>query len=131
TSPDIPTIYYDLYPHTKWQTIHAPSSDHLPILITIDTKSKVRLNQNRRSYTNYKKANWTQFTEEIEHTLTNCASPKRLHSTNITPTNIILNADKHNIPKGKINAHHLLLPNNIRDKINARTKIRKSNSKEP
>src|SRR5207245_3233044 len=79
--------------------------------ITINSKSKFRLNQNRRSYTNYNKANWTQFTEEIERTLANCASPKNVHSANKTLTYIILNADKHNIPKGKIKAHHLLLPN--------------------
>src|SRR5207253_4306715 len=41
------------------------------------------------------------------------------------------NADKHNIPKGKIKDHHLLLPNNIRDKINARNNMRKSNPKDP
>src|SRR5207245_853220 len=42
--------------------------------------------------------------------LTNCASPKKVRSANKTLTNIILNAYKHNIPKGKIKAHHLLLP---------------------
>ena len=48
---------------TSWTTQHALSSDHLPIITTINIRHDYRLQQNRRTVTNYKKADWTQFTE--------------------------------------------------------------------
>ena len=58
SSPDITRISSNLYHQTTWKTIYALNSDHLPILITINTKSKYKLQQNRKSYTNYNKADW-------------------------------------------------------------------------
>ena len=54
TSPDITTISSSLYNRTTWKTIHALNSDHLPILLTIQTDNKHTIQQNRRSYTNYR-----------------------------------------------------------------------------
>ena len=59
TSPDITTISVTLYNRTTWHTIHALNSDHLPIITTISTRTKYK--QNRHTFTNYRKANWTQF----------------------------------------------------------------------
>ena len=84
TSPDITTISTTLYNRTNWHTIHAQNSDQLPIITTINTRTKYKLQQNR--HPNYRKANWTQFT------------------TDTIFTNIILHADKHNIPKVKIHS---------------------------
>ena len=47
---------------TSWTTQHTLSSDHLPIITTINIRHDYRLQQNRRTFTNYKKADWTQFT---------------------------------------------------------------------
>src|SRR6478735_356151 len=107
------------------------SSDHLPITTTINTKTKFRLTQYRNSYTNYRKANWNKYTEEIENSLENYAKPTDVHIGNKIITNIILNADKHNIPKGKVKSHSILQPKEIRDKIDERNKLRKENSKDP
>ena len=54
TSPDITTISFSLYNRTTGKTIHALNSDHLPILLTIQTDNKHTIQQNRRSYTNYR-----------------------------------------------------------------------------
>ena len=61
SSPDITTVSNTLYNRTSWTTQHALSSDHLPISITINIRHDYRLQQNRRTFTNYKKADWTQF----------------------------------------------------------------------
>ena len=56
---------------------------------------------------------------------------KRGSETNKILTNTILNADKHNIPKGKIQHNCKLLPEDIRTKINTRNNIRKHNPLDP
>ena len=67
SSPDITTVSNTLYNRTSWTTQHALSSDHLPIITTINIRHDYRLQQNRRTFTNYKKADWTQFTEDTDH----------------------------------------------------------------
>ena len=111
TSPDITTITNTLQRNTDWATMQALSSGHLPILITYKTQ------QHRRTYTNYKKANWQEFTQEIEQTLANTETPQT-HTQQIKLlTNAILAADKHHVPKGKIHHTHKLLPEHIRNMI--------------
>ena len=60
----ITTVSNTLYNRTSWTTQHALSSDHLPIITTINIRHDY--NKNRRTFTNYKKADWTQFTEDTE-----------------------------------------------------------------
>ena len=127
TSPDITSISSSHYLHTTWQTTTALSSDHLPIVTTIDTKTKFHNTQNRLSYTNYKKADWSRFTSKVEEIISNNPAPTDPHKSNTVITNAILHADKCYIPKGKINHHHIPLPLNIRDKINHRDAIRRNN----
>jgi endonuclease/exonuclease/phosphatase family metal-dependent hydrolase len=133
TSPDITIIPNEMIDNSSWKTDISLKSDHVPIIITINlkTKFKFKLTQNRRSYTNYRKANWTNFTEEIEKSLENIPKPNDVNTANNILTNLILNADKHNIPKGKIKAHNILQPKEIRDKIDERNKLRKINYKDP
>ena len=65
SSPDITTVSNTLYNRTSWTTQHALSSDHLPITATINIQHDYRLQRNRRTFTKYKKADWTQFTEDL------------------------------------------------------------------
>ena len=96
TSPDITTISTTLYNRTTWHTIHALNSDHLPII------------------TNYRKANWTQFTTDTDAAFLDIQPSPDIHTANTIFTNIILHAGKHNIPKGKIHFTCKLLPEYIR-----------------
>ena len=57
TSPDITTISTTLFNRISWHTIHALNSDHLPIITTINTRTKYKLQQNRHTFMNYMKAN--------------------------------------------------------------------------
>ena len=101
SSPDITTVSNTLYNRTSWTTQHALSSDHLPIITTINIRHDYTLQQNRRTFTKYQKADWTQFTEDTESAFAQTTIPTNIHTANIIFTNIILMADKQNIPKGQ------------------------------
>ena len=54
-----------------------------------------------------------------------------IHTVNIIFTNIILMADKHNIPKGQMHGNCRLLPDHIECKITQRNNIRRANTCDP
>ena len=117
-----------LYNRTSWTTQHALSSDHLPIISTINIRHDYRLQHIRRTFTNYKKADWTQFTEDTVSAFAQTTIPTNIHTANRMFTNIILMADKHNIPKGKMHSNCRLLPNHIVYKIRQRDNIKRANT---
>ena len=82
SSPDITTVSNTLYNRTSWTTQHALSSDHLPIITTINIRHDYRLQQNRRTFTNYKKADWTQFTEDTESAFAQTTILTNIHTLN-------------------------------------------------
>ena len=57
--------------------------------------------------------------------------PTNIHTANIIFTNIILMADKHNLPKGKMHSNCRLLPEDIVCKITQRNNIRRANTCDP
>ena len=103
TSPDISTASNTIYNNITWSTLNALNSDHNPIKISDNTKTKFRLIQHRRSYTNYRKADWQGFTNSIENALTDTTDVTDVHKSNKILTLLLLDADKHYIPRGKIN----------------------------
>ena len=90
-----------------------------------------RLQQNRRTFTNYQKPGWTQFTEDTEYAFAQTTMPTNIHTANIILTNIILMADKHTIPKGKMHSNCGLLPEDILCKITQRNNIIRANTCDP
>ena len=108
------------------ELIEEETGDHLPIITTINIRHDYRLQQNRRTFTNYKKADWTQFTEDTESAFAQTTIP-----TNIIFTNIILMANEHNIPKGKMHSNCKFLPDYIVCKITQRNNIRRTNTCDP
>ena len=131
SSPDITTVSNTLYNRTSWTIQHALSSDHLPIITTINIRHGYILQQNRRTFTNYKKADLTQFTEDTESAFVQTTIPTNIHTANIIFTNIIMMADKHNIPKGKMHSTSRLLPDHIVCKITQRNNIKRVNTCDP
>ena len=131
SSPDITTVSNTLYNRISWTTQHALSSNHLPIITTINIRHDYRLQQNRRTFTNYKKADWTHFTEDTGSAFAQTTIPTNIHTANRIYTNIILMADKHNIPKGKMHSNCRLLPEDIVCKITQRNNIRRANTSDP
>ena len=122
SSPDITTVYNTLYNRTSWTTQHTLSTDHFPIITTINIRHDYRLQQNRQTFTNYKKAGWTQFTEDTEFAFTQTTIPTNIHTDNRIFTNIILMAEK-----GKMYRKCRLLPEDIVCKITQRN-IRSANT---
>ena len=124
TSPDISTASNTIYNNITWSTLNALNSDHNPIKISYNTKTKFRLIQHRRSYANYRKADWQGFTNSIENALTDTTDVTDVHKSNKILTLLLLDADKHYIPKGKIRPNNPLLPENIRAQIKERDIIK-------
>ena len=97
--------------------IHALNPNHLPILLTIQTDNKHTIQQNRRSYTNYRKADWDKITQDTEDAFTALQPPTDIHDANKTFTNILYQAGKKHIPVGRIRNADELLPQPICNKI--------------
>ena len=85
----------------------------------------------RWTFTNYKKANCTQFTKGTELAFSQNTIPDNIRTTNRIFTNIILLAVKHNIPKDKMPNTSRLLPEHIVCKIPQGNKKRRSKSQDP
>ena len=131
TAPDISTASNSIANRITWTTLTALSSDHLPILISFKSKTKIRQQTSLRSFTNYHKANWEDFSAEVEGALADIEPPQDVHQSSRILTNLILSADKHNIPKGKMRNRHKILPQVIRTAIQHRNNVRHSNPKDP
>ena len=99
------------------------------MITTINIRHDYRLQQNRRTFTNYKKADWTQLTEDTESAFTQTIIPTNIHTAN--RIFILLMADKHNIPKGKMHSNCRLFPEDIECKITQRNNIRRANTCDP
>ena len=113
--------------NTHYHQTACPSSPQL----TYDVTTDYRLQQNRRTFTNHKNADWTQITEDIESAFSRTTPTTNIHTVNIIFTNIILMAEKHNIPKGKMLSNCRLLPDHIVCKITPRNNIRRANTCDP
>ena len=87
-----------------------------------------RLQQNRRTFTNYKKADWTQFAEDTESAFAQTAN---IHTANRIFTNIMLMADRQNIPGGKMHGNCRLLPEDIVCKVTRGNSIGRADTCDP
>ena len=83
-----------------------------------------------KAFTN-KKADCIQFAEGTEFAFAQTTIPTNIHTTNIIFTNIILMRDKHNIPKGKMHTHCMLLHDHIVCKITQRINTKRANTCDP
>ena len=72
--PDVSLTSSSLIVSTSWNTITTLGSDHLPILIKLQTIVSVTPTSHR-TYINLKKANWARFTHETEDELSNRLLP--------------------------------------------------------
>ena len=61
TSPDISLASLALLPCTVWTTDITLSSDHVPIIVTLSTSEEFVESENR-TFTNFNKAKWPEWT---------------------------------------------------------------------
>ena len=130
SSPYITTVSNTLYNRASWTTQHALSSDHLPIITTINIRHDYRLQKKRRTFTNYKKTDWTQFTKRDR---VRFRSDHHTHQHTHCQPNFYKHTDgrQAQIPKGKIYSNYRLLPDHIVCKITQRNNIRRANTYDP
>ena len=110
---DFTTVSNIIYNRTSRTTHDAQLSDHLLIITTINIRHNYILQQNRRTFINYKKADWTQFTKDPEFAFAQTTITTNIYTAIIIFTNIILMEDNHNIPKGQIHSNCRLLSDHI------------------
>ena len=103
------------------------NSMHFPVTVTVNIRHDYILPENRRTFTNYEKADWTQFTEDTESSFAQASMPTNIHTVNIIFTNILM-ADGHNIPKGKMCGNCGLLTEHIVCNITQRDIIGRANT---
>ena len=104
-----------------------------PYITTVSNTpyNRTHYHQTTTTFTNYKKAVSTQFTENTESVFAQTTIPTNIHTANRIFTNIILMTDKHNIPKGKMHRNCRLLPEDIVCKITQRNNTRRANTRDP
>ena len=122
TSPDITIIPANLVLHTKWETCTKLSSDHLPIMITVNSGTEIK--KHNRTFINYKKANWEKFTEYIENKIEDTEETEDPHKLNKIIVEAIREADKIYVPRGNIKSKTNPMPEHIRTKITERNELR-------
>lgn len=123
TSPDITAIPSVYFSNSTWRTLTELSSDHLPILTTIEGEHELDRTHGRTTFTNYGKADWLGFTAYIESALENVLS-ENVHVLNSLIVKAIRGADKKFIPKGNLKKHIKPLPLHIRNMIVDRNNAR-------
>jgi len=107
TAPALTFISSNLVNKASWKTKTALSSDHLHIIIHIDTSRKLNLEQTKQTYKNYRNANWNGFTEDIEIALSTAQNIYDVHKGNKVITDLIISADRRHIKK-KIKERNIL-----------------------
>jgi hypothetical protein len=98
SSPDVTLVPAHLASSFNWITHTTLNSDHLPITVSLSnsfTPSRIR-----RSFTNYKKADWAGYIREIELRLTNTSRPTSCAKGERVFRDILKAASNHNIPSG-------------------------------
>ena len=99
SSPDVSLASASLAPSLSWTTMDTLNSDHLPVLIGVASFSS-SLHQPRRSFTNYRRANWSGFCSELETLVEALPPPSSCGQGEELLRKAVLTAASHNIPSG-------------------------------
>ena len=95
--PDISLASIPLLPYATWSTHTSLGSDHLPIIITLQTDIKPVLSENR-TYINFRKANWEDFEKETEQEFEKLHPPHTVYAGERAFRKIINKVSKSTIP---------------------------------
>ena len=128
--PDVSLASTFLISSSEWQTHTTMSSDHLPILIglqTIATSSPAR----HRTYINLKKADWTRYRQEIERNLSSRHHPTDCQKDEKLCRATLLKAAPHHNPTGRRVLHTQQVPAEILAMMAARDDLRKQDAASP
>ena len=125
SSPDISLATNDILPSCKWKVDTSLSSDHLPITISISTSFK-RVKSEKRTFVNFAKADWAEFTNWTEKVFSRQNSNNDVHKDERTFREIINKAAKKFIPSGRIPKIINNIPTDAAKLSNERDNLRKN-----
>ena len=131
SSPDLSLISSHLYFDTTWETQIRLNSDHLPILIELSGLQSTPPHRSRKTFTNFKKANWTRFREETEELFHQAPPPTLCSRGEKSFRNILKEASRHNIPAGYIRDEVPSIPPEASPLIKERDALRSANPQDP
>ena len=102
TSPDVTLASANLAAGVSWSADVHLNSDHIPISVCLleDTKDR---NLPKRTFTNYRKADWGSFKRECEAVFENLPLPTSCSKGEKVFRNVLLTSSRHNIPSGRVN----------------------------
>ena len=130
TSPDLSLASSSLLPHVEWETKTALGSDHLPIIITVNTNIQPSKSDFRK-YVNFKKANWDKFQDITENRFNRLPEPENVHKAEKKFRQIINQTSKKTIPGGRIKDVVPEIPTETANKMRERDDLRTSNPDSP
>ena len=130
TSPDLSLATPNLLPAIYWSTLDALSSDHLPILLSLVTDIE-RIKAPKRTYINFKKADWESFRNYIEEKLQQIPLTDNVHKSEKQIRTTIQRAAKRFIPAGRIPLMHNAVDSETAKLIDERNGLRAQNPTDP
>ena len=130
SSSDISLISAHLLLDASWCVDLSLSSDHLPILISFNNLNYSYHGQ-RKSFPNFKKADWEKFREEVEANLNDVPPPTSCSQGERILRNVIQAASKHHVPNGVRKNYVHALSDEAKDLIQQRDQLRQHNPNDP
>ena len=131
SSPDISIASLALLPYTTWEVHTTLGSDHLPIIITSSSNIKP-LMSDRKTYINFKKANWNEFKQDTEIAFSALESPTNIFKGEKTFRQIINKNSKKHIPHGRLKTQTPApIPEDAAELIRQRDQLRQNDPTSP
>uniref|UniRef100_A0A8R1EEP3 Reverse transcriptase domain-containing protein n=1 Tax=Caenorhabditis japonica TaxID=281687 RepID=A0A8R1EEP3_CAEJA len=100
TSPDITMATADIASRATWHTCGVVNTDHLPIIIAMDSEIPKR-EKPKRVIANYRKADWKGFKTDVETKIRSYVGPRDAYSLEKLISKAILEAAGKHIPSGR------------------------------
>ena len=124
TSPDISLASNDIALLSDWSVSTSLASDHLPILITINSELST-IHGSRRTYINSKKADWEHYAEACDEYLAEAGKTRTVEHADKTFRKAVNKASGLFIPAGRIQHFQPTLSASAKSLVNERDRKRR------
>ena len=129
--PDLTFVSADIHNKTNIKIIDDIGSDHLAILTTIDLRQQKRSRAQRKTFWNFKKANWKAYREKTNIELENIDQNQPIEQLCLSICSTTHAAAKKTVPQGIHKKFKAFWTSEISDAVKQRQKARKTAEKDP
>ena len=126
TSPDITLVSNDIALLSDWSVSTSLASNHLPILITINSELTT-IDGPRRTYINFKKGDWAHYSEACDKYLAEAGKTRTVEQAEKTFRKAVIKASGLFIPAGRIRHFQPTLPAPAKSLTDERDRRRRLN----